>query len=436
MKGHLLMSAKERRRKSVFDEVVAGRLTLVVASARLGLSYRQCRRSYRRFVAEGDAGLVHRNRGRPSGRGYPKAFRIKVVARYRFRYGLLELGPTLAAEKLAEDGLVVDHETLRRWLLESGDWHKRRKRKVHRQRRERRAHFGELVQMDGSHHHWFGPDHEPSCLMNMVDDATGKTMGLLDEQETTEAAMVLLCRWIERYGVPKALYTDKKSVYITDREPTLEEQLADETPKTAFGKACDKLGIEIIAAHSPQAKGRVERSNGVYQDRLVKELALRRITTLETANRLLLHEFTDSLNAKFAKPALSKHDYHSPLPNGVELSEVFCFEDERTVQNDWCIRHHNRHYQIEKDNTPLPLPKSKVIVRTRLDGSRALIYKGRPLRYHELSRTERARCNQPIRPAPSPRSVPKKKPRPQGPTRTPWRHGVTLMFAETKEPKK
>ena len=204
------MSRKELHRKSVLELVQAKRLTLVEASKRMHLSYRQTLRVFGRFSDQGDAGLVHRRRGQSSNRAYPAAFRDKVVRRYRERYRDHDLGPTLAAEKLAKEGLQVDHETLRRWLLQEGDWTKRRKRKTHRSRRERRAHFGELVQMDGSHHAWFGPDHAKACLMNMVDDATGATMGLMDHQETTEAAMRQLWRWIERFGIPMALYTDKK----------------------------------------------------------------------------------------------------------------------------------------------------------------------------------------------------------------------------------
>ena len=158
MKGHLLMSRKELHRKSVLELAVAKRITLVEASKRMHLSYRQTLRVFERFVNEGDAGLVHRRRGRSSNRAHPAAFRNKVLRRYRKRYKVHDVGPTLAAEKLASEGLVVDHETLRRWLLEEGDWKKRRRRKTHRSRRARRTHFGELVQMDGSHHAWFGPE--------------------------------------------------------------------------------------------------------------------------------------------------------------------------------------------------------------------------------------------------------------------------------------
>lgn len=425
------MSAKEWERKSVLELVVNSKITLVEASRRLHLSYRQTLRVHQRYLESGNAGLVHRRRGQRSNRGYSDAFREKVIQRYRTRYAEHDLGPTLAAEKLAEDGLVVDHETLRRWLLASGDWKKRRKRRAHRKRRTRKAHFGELVQMDGSFHNWFGRDRDKACLMNMVDDATGATMGLLDKEETTAAAMQLLWRWIERYGIPVALYTDKRNVYITNREPTIEEQLADEEPMTAFGKACDKLGIAIIAAHSPQAKGRVERSNAVYQDRFLKELALRRITTISSANKLLANGFTDSLNDKFAQTPVSQDDYHRPVTKGINLADIFSIEDERIVQNDWCIRHNNEHYQIQKDNTPLPKPKDKIIVRTRLDGSQELLYQGKPLHYQKLAKVELAthtRTNtKPTHPQP-PKKSPKTKPRPN---RSPWRQNSIMMAADS-----
>jgi transposase-like protein len=427
MEGHLLMSRKELHRKSVLEGVAAKRLTLKEASRRMGLTYRQTLRVYARFVEDGDAGLVHRRRGQPSNRAYPARFRDKVLKRYRERYKDHDVGPTLAAEKLAEEGLVVDHETLRRWLLKEGDWKKRRKRKTHRSRRERKAHFGELVQMDGSPHAWFGPRRPHACLMNMVDDATNIGAVLIDEEETTEAAMRLLWKWIEAYGIPMALYTDRKNVFVTDREPTMEEQLAGEEPRTAFGQACYKLGIEIIRAYSPQAKGRVERVHGTYQDRLVKELALRGITRIETANTLLQNGFTADLNAKFARPPLEQQDYHRPLPKGLKLDDVFCFEQHRTVQNDWTIRHENRYYQIRKDNTPLPKPKDKIVVRTHLDGRIRLLYRNKDLDFRPITLTQRQQHEmpRPKRPAEA-----KTRTQEKNTHHHPWRQNCTLMQAE------
>jgi hypothetical protein len=218
--------------------------------------------------------------------------------------------------------------------------------------------------------------------MVMVDDATGRTMAFMSDEETTEAAMRLLWSWIERYGAPVALYTDRKNVYITDREPTPEEELSGKQPLTAFGRACKKLGISIIPAYSPQAKGRVERKNGVFQDRLVKELRLLGIKTIEETNQML-DSFTDKLNEKFAIEPTSLGDYHT-LSEGIRLEDVFSFEDTRAINNDWTIRYESRLYQL-KAQSNLPPAKNKVIVRKRLDGSMQILYRDRPLDYKEIS---------------------------------------------------
>jgi transposase len=430
MEGPLLMSSKERRRKSIFGDVEAGRISVRQASELLGLCYRQCKRSYKRYREAGDAGLVHRSRGRSSNRRSPAEFRERVLRRYEEKYQ--GYGATLAAEKLAEEGFEVDHETLRRWLLSKGLLKRRRKRSEYRSRRERRPRFGELVQMDGSHHRWFGPAGEQCCLINMVDDATGVTLGFMAEEETTRACMMQLWQWIDNFGVPQALYTDKKTVFVTDREPTLEEQLAGITPKTAFGKACEKLGIEIIEANSPQAKGRVERNHAVYQDRFVKELALRGATTLAEANEILATGFVDGLNAKFARPPASDENAHLQVPKGLDLADVFCFEDTRRIQNDWVVRHENSHYQIEGDNTPLPRPKAQVTVRTHLDGRVQILYKGKALRYTRLSPEDLASQrgkDKKQRPPAAQKIVDFKS---KKASRTPWKQNVALMFADTK----
>ena len=245
-------------------------------------------------------------------------------------------------------------------------------------------HFGELVQLDGSHHDWFEQRGEDCCLMNMVDDATSITLSLMAKEETTEAAMRLLWAWIKRYGIPASVYCDRKNVYVTEREPTPQEQLAGQEPLTAFGMACQKLGIEIITAYSPQAKGRVERNHGVYQDRFVKELRLKGIRSIEDANELLEGGFIDSLNRRFAKPAASTADCHVPIINDTDLRAVFCFEVQRTVGRDWVVQSDCRRFQILRDAKPLPRPGSKVTVARWLDGSIHLLAKGKEIRYQEI----------------------------------------------------
>ncbi len=392
MEGHLVMSVKERDRKAVFEMVRQERWSLVEASKHLGLSYRQCKRSYGRYRQEGDAGLVHRSRGKRSNRQIDLGTKESILGRYDEVYW--GFGPTLAAEKLVGEGYTVDHETLRRWLLAEGKWQRQRKRSQYRQRRERREHFGELVQMDGSFHHWFGQDHPRSCLIEMIDDATGIRLCLMAKEETTEACMWLLWEWIGRYGIPKALYTDKKNVFIISRPTSLEEQLSGEEPMSAFGKACAKLDIAIIAANSPQAKGRVERAHGVTQDRLVKELRLLEVTTINGANGVLFGGFTEHLNEKFAIAPAGKEDAHRPVPARVKLAEVFSIEEERSVGNDWVVRYHNRFWQISKDNRVLPRPKNKVAVRRLLDGSVQLVYGGQVLRCQEITADQVANPSQ------------------------------------------
>ena len=296
----------------------------------------------------------------------------------------------LLLSNAGEWGYEIDHETLRRWLIAAELWQRQRRRGPHRRWREPKRCFGELVQFDGSHHDWLGTGVR-CCLMNMVDDATGRSLARLEEQETTVAAMQLLWSWIDRYGVPAAVYVDGKTVYVTDREATAEEQLAGEEPLTEFGKACQKLGIRIVLAHSAPAKGRVERKHGVYQDRFVKELALLGITTIAGANAVLEGGFVDGLNERFAREPLDPQDAHRAVPEGLDLAAVFVFEVTRTVANDWTIRYENRWYQITGPRGHLPRPRTKVTVQRRLDGSLHILRRGQALDFREVPMEARLR---------------------------------------------
>ncbi len=251
------MSSRELERVEVMGRVGSGELKLSDAGVMLELSYRQAKRLWRRYRQLGSKGLKHGNAGRPSNRSKPLKFRGRVLNLIQKKYSGSEeerFGPTLAAEHLAEeDGIVVDHDTLRRWMLKGGLWSRQRKRKKHCQRRERKWHFGELVQLDGSFHDWLEARGPRGCLMDMVDDATSETQARMGKEETIWAAAGVLRIWIGKYGVPRALYTDWKNVY--KRKATPAEQLRGKVPVTQFGRMCRKLGIRIIAASSPQAKG-------------------------------------------------------------------------------------------------------------------------------------------------------------------------------------
>jgi len=376
------MSRKERKRLIVMEQVRAGSLTLVAGAERMGISYRQAKRIWARFRHQGAGGLVHGNRDRLGNRRLEEGFKEKVLALYGEKYR--DFGPTLAAEKMAErDGVRVNRETLRRWLKGACLWMGRTAWRRHRRRRQRRAHFGELVQLDGSHHGWFEERAEQACLMVMVDDATGHTEALMAEGETTQAVFGVLRKWIERHGAPAALYTDRKNIYVTDREPTAQEKRAGTGALTDFGRACWRLGIEIIAAHSPQAKGRVERKNGVFQDRLVKELRLLGIDAIEAANAML-DPFTADLNRRFAQAPLEEANHHRALSPGLALEDVLCLESTRVVQNDWTFALGGRTFQIPPQPNA-PRARRRVCLRQRLDQTILCLYQGRPVEIEEVA---------------------------------------------------
>ena len=381
--GAILMSEKERDSLVVMERVKLGELRVSEAALILGISYRQCWRRWGRYVVEGAAGLVHRLRGGGGNRSMPEALRERIGRLYCERYD--GFGPVLFTEKLeAIHAIKVDHETVRRLLIKEGLWKPVRKRKKrHKAWRERRSHFGDLVQMDGSHHRWFEDRGKKCCLMVMIDDATGIRMSLLSEEETTEAAMKLLWMWIERYGVPKALYTDKKNVYVACEKDRENARLAGSEASTQFGRSCKKLGIEIIRAHSPQAKGRVERSNAVYQDRLVKELRLKGISDIARANELLTGGFDDDLNRRFAIEPVETADHHRSATL-IDLAGVFTIEHERTLSINWTLSFENRLYQLTPPSRNYSPAKRKVTVRRYLDGSLHMFYRGEEIGYQQF----------------------------------------------------
>ncbi len=378
------MSERDIRRVQMMGLVAEGKRSLSAAAEVLQVSYRQARRIYRRYREEGPPGVVHRNVGRRSHRGLSGELKAQVIEACREQYE--DFGPTLAAEKLWErDGIAVDHETLRRWLIGEGLWQVKRQHRQYRSRRERRHRFGELVQFDGSHHDWFEGRGEKCCLMNMVDDATGTTLSFLDEQETTVGAMRLLWAWIRRYGIPQAVYCDRKNAFVLDREPTIEEQLRGVTPRSPFETACQKLGIEVIVARSPQAKGRVERNHGVYQDRFVKELRLEGISEIEAANKYLDDTYLEQVNRKFAKPPIDAEDAHVPLLPDQSLQSIFCFEHQRVVSEDYVLQFKRRLFQIQRETRRrLPAPGTPVTVQKWLDGSLHFLHNNKELLVEEI----------------------------------------------------
>jgi transposase len=380
------MSRGELRRVGVFTRIASGELKLTHAAEILGRSYRQIKRLWRRFQEGGPEGLKHRSAGRESNRRKPKKFRERVLRLIRKKYSGAEgerFGPTLAAEHLAsDDGVEMNAQTLRRWMLEEGLWSRARKRRGHRQRRERKEHFGELVQMDGSPHDWFEGRGPRGCLLNMVDDATGTTQAQMRKEETTWAAARALRNWIEQYGVPVALYTDWKNVYV--REPSAKEQLKGVVPVTQFGRMCQSLDIRIIAANSAQAKGRIERNHGTHQDRLIKKMRLKGIQTYAAANAFLEKDYLPEHNRRFVRVPAKPEDYHRPAPSQKELEAVFHLETERIISNDWVVRHDNRYFQLQPQAGRYAPAKGKVSVCAWEDGRLEIRYRGRAVAWQQI----------------------------------------------------
>ncbi len=333
------MSDGERRRVETFGRVRDGQMSVAAAAIALGVSERQAWRLKARYVAGGDGELVHGLRGKPSNRKADASSRSAVLKPCREKYA--GWGPTLACEYLArEDDWEVSHDTLGRWLRAEGLLGRQRKRGKHRGRRPRRERCGELVQMDGSRHDWFEGRGPWCCLMVLVDDATGRAFARFYDRETLLAAFDAFGRHAAAFGLPAAVYVDKAGIYRPD---------ADTGEPTQFGRAMATLGVTLILADSPQAKGRVERMNGTLQDRLVKEIRPRGVGDMEAANARLAGGFLDDLNERFAVAAKWKRpsDVHRRVTARMRLDEVLCVHEARAVGRDWCVQWRGRLLQVD-----------------------------------------------------------------------------------------
>ncbi len=374
------MSTEEVRRAGILERIRQGELKQVEAATLLGISYRQTKRLMKRYRAAGAEGLVHGNAGRRSRHAKPAEIREKALELVGEHYSGApgeRFGPTLAAEHLQEEhGIDLDHETLRRWMLQAGLWSRERKSRTHRRRRPRKEHFGELLQMDGSFHDWLEKRAGRGCLINLVDDATGTTLAWFAEEETTWAVADVLRAWVQKYGIPRAIYTDWKSVYHAPSEGEEQEQRLSQ-----FGQMCAKLGIELMAANSPQAKGRVERNHGTHQDRLIKKMRRLGIGSYEEANRYLLKSYLPEHNARFAIRPAQASDFHDALRSDWDPDTIFCLECERVVSNDGVVRYANRLLQLEAGQVSAGV---SVLVQEKRDGSLRLVRQGQTLRWQEI----------------------------------------------------
>lgn len=377
-KGIIMATQRELKRLHIVQKVLEGSMKQVEAGELLSLSVRQIRRLVTRVRGEGAHGVVHRLRGRESNKKLPQEVKDRVLQLYQRHYE--GFGPTLAQEKLQDrDGICISDETLRTWLIGAGLWKKRRKGRQHRQWRPRKDRYGEMIQMDGSHHDWF-EGRGPSCvLMGYIDDATGKVFGRFYEYEGTIPAMDSFRRYIRKHGLPMSLYMDKHTTYKSTRKPTVEEELSSTEPTSEFGRALKELGVNLIHANSPQAKGRVERLFNTLQDRLVKEMRLRGISSIAEANEFL-REYLPIYNRRFGKKAAQRENLHRPVPKGLDLDRTLCIKTERTLRNDFTIAHDRKLYQIEEMITT-----KKLMVEEYTNGSIAIWCRGRRMKFKQIA---------------------------------------------------
>lgn len=377
-KDIITMSQKELKRLHIIHKVLDKRIRQIDAAGLLRLCAKQISRIVRRVREEGDKGIIHKSRGESSHNTTPKKKKDKIISLYKKKYN--DFGPLLASEKLFEiNKLRVSDETLRNWLIAEGLWIKNRKHKKHRKWRERKHFFGEMIQADGSHHDWL-EERGPKCvLMGYIDDATNNVYARFFEYEGIFPFMDSFKRYIKKYGIPHSVYLDMHSTYKSSKKPTIEDQLESREPLSEVGRALKELDVEVIYASSPQAKGRIERLFKTFQDRLIKEMRLKGIKTIEGANKFLEH-YLSIFNKRFSVKALEEGDLHRPLAKDVDLDSILCIKKKHPLRNDFTIAHDKKLYQILN-----PVNAKKLTVEERIDGRMLIMHKGKPLKYKQIT---------------------------------------------------
>jgi transposase len=376
-KDRITMSQRELRRLHFVKNAIGKVITQAEAAEAIEISERQVRRIVRKVREEGETGIIHGSRGRPSNHATSSKLKTKVLDLFRKQYP--DFGPTLASEKLLErDKIAVCDETLRLWLLEAKIPYKQRKKRPHREWRERKARLGEMEQTDGSHHDWF-EGRGPKCvLMGYIDDATGRPWGRFEPYEGTLPAMRSLRGYIKRYGIPASLYLDKHMTYRSPKQQTIEDELAGRRAMSQFQRAAEELGINVIHANSPQAKGRVERLFRTFQDRLIKEMRLENICGIEEGNRFLLH-YLPLYYKRFGVVASEEGDMHRPVGEGLDLNRILCVKTERVLRKDFTVAHEGRLYQV-LDN----IQAKTVLVEERMDETMVIRHREQKLRFKPI----------------------------------------------------
>lgn len=374
----IAMTQEELKRLYVVRKAIDRSITQREASQVIGVTLRQAQRITSRVRVEGDRGIINRSRGRSSNRALPDAVKDKALALFKDKYR--DFGPTLASEKLFErDKIKVNDETLRLWLIERGIPYRKRKKRPHRQWRERKERFGQMVQMDGSHHPWFETRGDKCVLMGYIDDATGRPFARFYTYEGTLPAMDSFKRYIKRHGIPLSVYLDKHTTYKSNGKPSMEDELNNVAPLSQFERALKELSVEVIHANSPQAKGRVERIFNTFQDRLVKELRLEKISSIDEANAFL-GQYLAGYARRFGKQPAKDGDLHRACPKDVDLDRILCIRTERGLRNDFTVAHNKRLYQV-LDN----VRAKRVVVEEYVNGSMKIWHKDAALKFKAIS---------------------------------------------------
>ena len=381
LKEVIALSIKELERLRIIHKVMDKKIRQVDGATLLDLSDRQVRNIIGKIKAEGDKGIAHGNRGREARNKIPKEVEEKIGLIIEEKYA--DFGPTLATEQLIKhEGIKISHEKVRQIMIRQGLWRVRKRRDgpVYKMR-ERKDYRGELVQMDGSHHEWLEDRGPKMVFMGYIDDATNRTYGRFYDHEGVYPAMDSMERYICRYGLPQSLYLDKHSTYKTIRQPYMEEELRGRQAETQFERAVGELKIEMIHADSPQAKGRVERLFGTLQDRLIKEMRLAKISSIEEAN-VFLEGYLEDYNKRFSRAPKREGDLHRPVPDDVNLRDIFCIKGIRTINDGYIIQWKKRLFIL--DTPSLVLRRRKVEVQEQFTGEITFKYKERYLDFHEV----------------------------------------------------
>ncbi len=390
-KGEMLqMTQKDLDRVKVLHQAIQKRITQAKAGELLGLSREWANRLCQRIKKKGDRAVIHGLRGRLSNHQLPTGLADRAIGSIKEKYA--DFRPTFAAEKLLEiDKIKLSAETVRQLMIAANFWKDRKRKAIHREWRERKDCFGEMAQMDGSDHDWFEGRRIKCILLASIDDATSRIFLRFTEHEDTRNLMQFSQIYMKKFGRPKAFYVDKDSIYITNRQPNLEEELQGRKyALTQFTRAMEvDLDVKVINAGSPQAKGRVERLFGTLQDRLVKELRLAGISTIPTANRFLAQTYLPKHNRQFSVPPKNNTDVHRSVgKTKAELDAIFSFQEERILCNDYTVHWRNRLFQVEKHQPYFLLPRTRVIVEEHLNGSVKIKYKKKYLKMREIDQKE------------------------------------------------